>query len=361
MKTKIFFSLMAFMSVAAAQNQSLVRDSSLETIGENEAALIQRLAQGAAAGTEKAYNESSAPDKIALRDAHVKSHGCVTATFEVDKKLAAEALKKYRVGVFSQPGKKFRAVIRFSNGSGLMQGDKIPDGRGMAIKLLDIDDDVFMIDRSSDRESKSQDFMLINSPQFFVKNATDYASFFASREKFFATHPYELSIVSQLSISQTWITNPLGMEYFSMTPYLFGSGQAVKYKAEPRPMAKIATSNEGDNFFSDNMANYLKERDASFDFMVQLRPQNEKIYPLMPVEDPTVLWSSYVVPFVKVANIRIKHQTFTSPEQLKACEELSYNPWHATQEHQPLGAINRVREKVMEAVFETRSRLNRNR
>ena len=44
---------------------------------------------------------------------HEKSHGCVAAEFIVDPKIAAT----YQHGIFATPGKKYDAIIRFSNGN----------------------------------------------------------------------------------------------------------------------------------------------------------------------------------------------------------------------------------------------------
>ena len=71
----------------------------------------------------------------------------------------------------------------------------------------------------------------------------------------------------------------------------------------------------------------------------------------MPVEDPTVRWTSEPVP---VATIRVGPQSFDTPEGMKQCEELSFDSWHALAEHRPLGGINRARKAVYIASVELR-------
>ena len=56
------------------------------------------------------------------------------AEFIVEGELPSE----YRVGIFREP-RTFAAWVRFSNGSGVVQRDIVPDGRGMAIKLMGVD------------------------------------------------------------------------------------------------------------------------------------------------------------------------------------------------------------------------------
>jgi len=79
----------------------------------------------------------------------------------------------------------------------------------------------------------------------------------------------------------------------------------------------------------------------------------------MSVEDSQSEWSEDVAPFVKVAEISLPQQDdFTNPESVDACENMSFNPWHALKEHRPLGAVNRVRKVVYTHITHTRHELN---
>ena len=99
------------------------------------------------------------------------------------------------------------------------------------------------------------------------------------------------------------------------------------------------------------MANYLNNKKASFDFLIQFQTDAEK----MPIEDPTIEWKS---PFHKVATIEIPPQKFDSPQQMVFCENLSYSPWHSLADHQPLGGINRARKQIYAATSQLRHGLN---
>ena len=81
---------------------------------------------------------------------------------------------------------------------------------------------------------------------------------------------------------------------------------------------------------------------ATFNFYVQMQTDAET----MPIEDPTVPWTS---PEVKVATIQIAPQEFDTPERNKLCEQSSFSPWHALEVHAPLGGIGRARKAVYEA------------
>ena len=65
----------------------------------------------------------------------------------------------------------------------------------------------------------------------------------------------------------------------------------------------------------------------------------------MPIEDPTVEWTSAPV---RLATISIDPQKCDVPEQKAFFENLSWTPWNALPEHRPLGGINRARKLVYE-------------
>jgi hypothetical protein len=73
----------------------------------------------------------------------------------------------------------------------------------------------------------------------------------------------------------------------------------------------------------------------------------------MPVEDSLVVWDEAKSPFRRVALIRIPKQTIGARSK-ELAEELSFNPWHALPEHRPIGAINRARKAIYEALAEFR-------
>ena len=62
----------------------------------------------------------------------------------------------------------------------------------------------------------------------------------------------------------------------------------------------------------------------------------------MPVEDVTTEWPESLAAFRKVATIVIPRQAFNNPERDDFGENLSFTPWHALEEHRPIGGINRA-------------------
>ena len=291
---------------------------------------------------------AEARNGLARRGAHAKAHGCVQAEFRILDKLPEEV----RVGIFSE-ARIYPAWIRYSNAFGKVQDDLVDDGRGMAIKLMGIE-------RS---DSGTQDFIMINHPVFFVRNAADYVEFQKALSedspfKFFfpGLNPFhfrlhEFRIAN--AIRSTKVANPLDSQYWSTTPYRFGDTE-MKFSARPCGSASPFAETASPDFLRDNMQKHLAQSEACFDFLVQLR----KFPTEMPIEDATIEWSEKDSPFIPVARITIPAQAFTSSEQLEFCENLSFTPWHAIPEHRPLGGINRVRKTVYNTISRIRHELN---
>jgi hypothetical protein len=300
--------------------------------------------------------EHAAGVRPAWRDAHAKAHGCVKADFSVKADIPAEL----RRGVFAAP-RSFTAWIRFSNGHGKPQDDRTRDGRGMAIKLTGVDGPKLLAEEA---EAKTQDFVMINSPAFFIRNAGDYVSFTRASKyhvpfAFFLTHWHELRAAR--AIVEETVDEVFEERYFSMTPYLLGR-RYIKFSARPVDcgtgaalVPPVALPPAGPDYLRDRMIAWMNSRDACFIFAVQ--PQTDPA--TMPVEDPTIVWDEIKAPFIDVATIRIPTQRFDSEAQQTFCENLSYTPWHALAEHRPVGGINRIRKVVYEGISVLRHRLNK--
>lgn len=285
----------------------------------------------------------------AVRDAHRKSHGCVRAQFTVNCDLAPS----FRQGIFAKPSSRYEAIIRFSNGSGLSQDDRVGDGRGMAIKLLNVEGPKVLEDEPTE---STQDFLMINYPVFFVRNAIDYVDFQEAVSSgtfsilwWFTQHIFHEGWIAKQMSAQEMI-NPLQARYWSMTASKLGSRQ-MKFSTEPCPGAQFKAVSFGENRLRENMTDSLARSAACFDFKIQLRTRPET----MPIEDPTIEWEEAESPFTKVAQIEIPEQT---PMQGEACDILSYTPWHTSPELRPLGGISRVRKEVYREISKLRHELN---
>ena len=210
-----------------------------------------------------------------LRGVHPKSHGCVQASFTVN----ADVPPALQVGLFAQPGRQFAAVVRFSNAAALegpdvdcrgrQEAPAKPDkhgSRGMAVKVLDVGGEVL----AQDDGACNQDFLMINQPVFAFANAEDYlrldrilaargddpVGFFAplraqdptlsapDREailKYIKDEHIGADAIGRIldtkkiinGIQATPVANPLGIQYFSAAPFLFGPDRVMKFSARP--------------------------------------------------------------------------------------------------------------------------------
>ncbi|MEY2837848.1 MAG: hypothetical protein RJB60_147 [Pseudomonadota bacterium] len=314
-----------------------------EVIPADEAAAIAAVSSSLKASVQAVQ----AKEGRAFRDAHRKAHGCVSAKFTVlgglDNKLA--------VGLFAKPA-SYDAVIRYSNGSQTTDDTK-GDARGMAVKILGVPGPKLLDDEPG---ASTQDFLLMNSNVFFVKNAKEYVSFqkaitggaFALAG-WLATHAFNEG-ATLLKIQGAKVTNPLNVRYFSPVPNKLGN-QQMKVSATPCAGATFQGAATGPDLLRENLQATLNQQGACFDFAVQLRTDPAK----MPIEDATVEWKESASPFVKVARIEIPSQ---QAEQGEACEVRSFTPWHSLAEHRPLGGIQRVRKTVYQDISVLRHQLN---
>jgi hypothetical protein len=271
------------------------------------------------------------------RGQHPKHHGCVAAEFVI----AEDVPSALAVGLFSTPGKRYEAWVRFSNAR--KQDDREPGGHGMAIKLMGVPGQKLLPDHEDDT---THDFILLDSPVFFIKNAMEFAEFDAavlnSEESwfgklsvltYFLTHLREAAILHK--IERNHASNPLDLHYWSGTPYALGGG-AIKYLVVPQAGGVPITVDSSADQLRHAMAAHLQTREAQFDFCIQpqLNPTDQ------PIDDATHRWET---PSQRVATVRIARQSFDSPGQMAFCENLSFNPWRALAEHRPLGSLNRLR------------------
>jgi hypothetical protein len=298
----------------------------------------------------------------ALRDAHAQDTGCVKAIFRVDPDIAADLQQ----GVFATPGREFEAWIRFSNGNSEVLSPRLPDARGMAVKLMGVDGPKLLGD-----EPDTQDFLMANNPGFFVddleryKNAlvTFHAGGYLHQGLALGALTWRERLHSLRTNFAPPITNPLYSQYWSMTSYRLGAGDrriAIKYTAKPRVGRMPGIGSRLRTFLSphfspkDNMQDVLASREMWFDFFIQ-RFVDERS---TPIEDNLTEWKEDVAKLEPVAKIIIPVQDLSSAERARFCEHLSFNPWHCLAEHKPLGVVNRVRKVIYQEMSVYRHGLN---
>jgi catalase len=333
-------------------NPSLPYTNDVETIPADEVDDIQRVVQA----LELILARGHAKSGQFRADVHVKTHGYAQGELRVLPNLPAELAQ----GLFEREG-VYSAVVRFSNSASQPQPDAIPDGRGMAIKVLGVEGDVVLADEQG---GQTQDFVMINHPVFFARNVKDYlrleqvllqaddnplaalqGAVTAGDWNPLHWHWREMLTVAQ--IAGQLPAHPASNTYFSMAPIRFGKFVA-KYRAKP-------AGDRHDSYLdlvkqmavkADAMRLALEEtlrmQEVLFEFQVQLRTSEQT----MPIEDASIEWPETESPYRTVAHLLIPRQDIELLRHQEAYKNLSFNVWHALVAHRPLGGINRVRRRA---------------
>jgi hypothetical protein len=108
------------------------------------------------------------------------------------------------------------------------------------------------------------------------------------------------------------------------------------------------------DIFRPGLVAELRERPFEFDIQVQLCVDLEH----MPIEDLTVAWSETLSPFVTVAKLRLPLQDIGGDDNFERMDATSMTPWRCTEDHRPLGNIQRARKEVYRQSSILRHRLN---
>ena len=333
-------------------NRPLPYADDVETIPVDEADDIQRVIQA----LEVILARSQAKSGQFRADVHVKTHGYAQGEFGVLPNLPEELAQ----GLFEHDG-VYPAVVRFSNAASHAQLDAVPDGRGMAIKVLGMEGDVVLAD---EQRGPTQDFVMINHPVFFARNVKDYLRLeqviVQADDSSLVTlqgaltggdwnplHWHWREMLAVARIAGQLPAHPASNTYFSMAPIRFGK-YVAKYRAKP-------AGDRHDSYLdlvkrlgsqADAMRLALEEtlrtQEVLFEFQVQLRTAEQT----MPIEDATVEWPESESPYRTVAHLLLPRQEIELLRQQDAYQNLSFSVWHALAAHRPLGGINRVRRRA---------------
>ena len=207
------------------------------------------------------------------RGEHPKQHGGVWARFRVEENIPSE----FRSGIFKEP-REFTALVRYSNGRNL--DDRLPDVRGMAVKVLIPQDG---------QDPLQQDFLLVNHPVFFGRNVQHTLDFLIASVKGTPVAQLAMTTHPQLIGFSTQVTSSLlDLAYWSQTPYKLGE-TAVKYLITPssEQAKEVIALEDSPDFLQTAMAEQLTFRKVPALFDFSINPQTDAYS--MPVEDPTIV------------------------------------------------------------------------
>jgi hypothetical protein len=306
-----------------------------ETIPSDEAERFKGFAaEITALQSRRATSSGSAP----TRALHAKQHlGAVG-------QLVVTASASAQVGVFAEAGKSWPVYARFSNGSGQHQGDKDPDVRGFALKLVGVPGPKLIAGLEGEQ---TQDFLFINSSVLPFRDPDEFMMFVRAAKdgplkllpRLLGSFGFgrALSILKG-SLTAKKVNSFATHDFHTAAPIAFGK-TAAKLSLVPQPDAAPAPAPKGGDYLRHELTARLQQGPVSW----SLRAQPFVDQTSTPIEDTAVPWSG---PWVELATLTLPKQ---DPESARGQEisalvnQLSFDPWHATEEHRPLGAIMRAR------------------
>jgi hypothetical protein len=290
----------------------------------------------------------TARDGTRTRALHAKSHAGLRARLRVLPDLPPHA----RQGLFAAPGER-RAYVRFSNGNGAVQPDRVQDLRGLAVKVLDVDGPKVLGD------ARTQDFLMIDTPTIPFRSPEEFIDFVC------ATAPPDGGIgrvVRALGPLRTLgllagLAKAAKGKPRNVVDKVFYTAAAVAFGPHAARLAAFPVHAAADDGPAASERDYLAARTAArvarvpleYELRAQFFSGSET-----PIEDSAVAWPT---PFVPVARLAIEKQDAASDagRRLHAfVESLSFDPWHALVEHRPLGVVMRARKHAYFASIQAR-------
>lgn len=322
---------------------------------------------------EQDQQARKARDHKVRRPIHAKGHGLLFGKFHVESGVNS----LYRVGLFEKPG-SYDVILRPSSGKGSVASDRGADAHGLALRVL-LPSQAHarrrwrLLAETEDADLRGQDFVLIDNPVFFAANIVDLAELFAIQRS--AGWPRIAALASFLlrqpdTFRHTKIfiqtfgrkpKHPFASSFHSTTPYALGHDCIVQYSVQPRDPERFQAFDDSTDpdFLQKRLAESLRERPIELDFFIHaLSPRTvptgfRSLTDI--VEDATLDWAELHAHTERVATIVIGPQDPIAREQLELSERIRFNPWHALEEHRPLGSLNRGRLAAYRASQEHRA------
>ncbi len=271
------------------------------------------------------------------RALHLKPH--IGAVGE----LVIEAAEAARAGVFATSGQRWPLYVRFSNGSSAHQADKAPDVRGFALKLVGVPGQKII---PGLEQEVTQDFLFIDQPAIPFRDPNEFMTFVRSAKD----GPLKLlpRMIAGFGLRRTFqvlgqtlkapkVTSFATHAFHTAAPISFG-GLAAKLALFPVGNPPSPPTSGDDALRADLIAR-LKAGPLTWALRAQLFQDDVTT----PIEDTSVVWAGPWVELGKVTLPRQDPESARGQEITALVQQLSFDPWHAIQEHRPLGAIMRAR------------------
>ena len=337
----------------------------IEVKQPNEDEQIDKIVEMMHAANVKAFDKH----RHGIRDAHAKQHGTVVGTLEIP-----ELPEHLAQGLFAKPG-SYPVVIRFSSAPGELKDDSVPVPHGMAVKVIGVPGKKILPDQ---QDEVTQDFLMVTMPVIPFGDVEQYlkmqnvvalqdSTSEEGQRAFAALARGGQKVLGLLGISDPTLDgiaaeneHLLGQTYHTMAAIRYGDYIAKISAAPLSPEVKalegqILDTKKSPSAQRDALVEFFHKHGAEYQLRAQLCTDLEK----MPIEDASVEWDEKLSPQQPIGRLIIPQQEAYSPaRRVFSDDKLSFNPWHALPEHQPLGSIMRVRIKAYESSTAFRHAMN---
>lgn len=276
------------------------------------------------------------------RALHRKQLTAAYGTLEVLDGLPGHA----RHGLFARP-RDYEVWVRLSNGGLDRAPDRVPDIRGLAIRVLGVEGNSAL----GNGPARSQDFTLINHEAFAFSGAGEFVDFvmaaangngalfrYVIRRYGLLGGPRRLGrLMKQVGRPFSgFATEPL----FSAVPMANGP-YAVRVRLDPAPSNGAAVPEARTDWDAD-FSTRLGRGPLHWDLQLQFFASEAAT----PIEDASVNWAT---PYTTVARLTLPRQDTRGPEGQALAgkvEATVFDPWQALADHRPLGDVQRARKVV---------------
>lgn len=293
----------------------------------------------------QAQNIKKSVAKAVRRALHAKIQAGITnAQFKIDPNIPSHL----RHGIF-QPETTYKAYVRLSNASGLVQPDTKNDLRGLAIRIF-----------SGDGENAHiNDLLMTSAPVSHARNVRQFMKFAKAASQpprlllplrlLFAIGPFETvrMLLNLIKYSRRKVGSLATETYWSRGSFQLGKA-ALQFHAQPASGTLEVEPGVKDNYLRQEFVERLRQGDVIFDFMVQLFVNESKT----PIEDTATLWKDSDSPPVRIAQLIIPQQDLGENQDRDdeaGIEQIAFNPWNGADTFRPLGQLNRGRKPAYAA------------
>ena len=288
---------------------------------------------------------------VRRRALHAPPLGLLRGTLTIDGDLPPEIAH----GLFAE-ARSFEAWVRFSRSA--FYDERTPDTFGMAVKLLGVPGETCLPETPGEH-----DLITVNIPYSWVGNMEDVLQYFTILEKNkkrelskkgerYTRKPTDLMPLNYVFpspnpkkfgwpllklwriITWNWLRHPdpAAQTYNTLTPSRLGEG-SMKCSFRFVPTEGFRSSGS----YRERLRQRLAAGPIQYEFLVQRRTMPDR----EPLDDSTKAWKS---PLVKVGTLHIPPQDFDTGKRVELEERISYSPYNAIKEHEPLGSLNEVRK-----------------